>query len=501
MKFSKLSVSPKKYVVIDVETTGLKSKENDLLSISIYKPDDGKSYERFLPLELSSYIPAFITEINGIQDEDVKDSLPLSQDEVNRIVNEFELKNRIILHYGNLDEKFIKEYFRRHNLIGFNNLNFFNFKKLICSPSFTKGLLTKDNLCNMFGIEGVKETHNGLNDCILEWKLFVKMAGCPILVKKNPFYYSLYRISNEFIVPVSYLNNNYNLSKLVGLPKINVSFEEKDTFRISSIFVKDKIIERKILLSPIDCIYLILNPTIESSRTFLSNNFKSLKYLGYLSEYEIESDTKTIRTDINRQVENIEIVKELSSNNSSSNNKTLTSVNEYTAAIKNDFALVIDYIKENIFLNEPIKLKELVVNSEYELLGLCDLSNENCILEIVNNFKKLDSLAIPLYIKSKNRNCYIIQYNYLYDEKNQIEFKIFKAEFHTNEIKSRTETAQSRLIEKLAATGIIVVDYKNTKERIRLKCNKCGKEWETYYNAVKFGNVHCKYCYRNNTKL
>ena len=55
--------SDKKYIVFDVETNGLKSKKDDLLSISFYKPDDGKEYCKFLPLELNRKIVT--THING----------------------------------------------------------------------------------------------------------------------------------------------------------------------------------------------------------------------------------------------------------------------------------------------------------------------------------------------------------------------------------------------------------------------------------------------------
>ena len=57
-------VDKNKYVVLDVETNGLSSEKHDLLSISIYKPDDNKIYNRFLPLDLNLEI--FTTEINGI---------------------------------------------------------------------------------------------------------------------------------------------------------------------------------------------------------------------------------------------------------------------------------------------------------------------------------------------------------------------------------------------------------------------------------------------------
>ena len=49
----KVSIDPREYVVFDVETNGLKSKKDDLLSISFYKPDDKKEYSKFLPLELN----------------------------------------------------------------------------------------------------------------------------------------------------------------------------------------------------------------------------------------------------------------------------------------------------------------------------------------------------------------------------------------------------------------------------------------------------------------
>ena len=61
----------KKYVVLDVETNGLSSIKDDLLSISIYKPDDGKIYDRFLPLELSDEVET--TYINGITKDMLKE--------------------------------------------------------------------------------------------------------------------------------------------------------------------------------------------------------------------------------------------------------------------------------------------------------------------------------------------------------------------------------------------------------------------------------------------
>lgn len=106
-----------RYVVLDVETNGLSSLRDDLLSISIYKPDDRKMYDRFLPLELAKKV--FTTHINGITKNDLKGTTPLKQKEVNELIQTFELDKRVILTFGSLDEKFIKNYFRRKNLYGF----------------------------------------------------------------------------------------------------------------------------------------------------------------------------------------------------------------------------------------------------------------------------------------------------------------------------------------------------------------------------------------------
>lgn len=117
MSFDKIDTSAKHYAVLDVETNGLRSKEHDLLSISIYKPDDNKLYNRFLPLELNKIIPKHITKINGITIKDVKNKNPLTLNEVDRLFDEYELDKRILLHYGDLDKIFFKVLFQTAQII------------------------------------------------------------------------------------------------------------------------------------------------------------------------------------------------------------------------------------------------------------------------------------------------------------------------------------------------------------------------------------------------
>ena len=121
----KCNVDPSKYVVLDVETNGRSSIKDDLLSISIYKPDTGETFKRFLPLELNPEVVT--TQYNGIETKDLMGLVPLSQEEVDRIIRVFDLKNRTILTYGSIDEKFIVKYFLRHDLQGIDFFSFYNF--------------------------------------------------------------------------------------------------------------------------------------------------------------------------------------------------------------------------------------------------------------------------------------------------------------------------------------------------------------------------------------
>lgn len=170
----KLSINPKDYIVFDVETNGLKSKHNDLLSISLYKPDDGKEYSKFLPLEINTRI--YTTRINGITKKNLIGATALKQSDFDNIVEEFELEKRTILIYAgkDFDATFLREYMKRHNISGYEKLTFYNFKNNIISSRYSDGNITKDNLCRLFGIGDVDDVHNGLNDCKLEWELFEK---------------------------------------------------------------------------------------------------------------------------------------------------------------------------------------------------------------------------------------------------------------------------------------------------------------------------------------
>ena len=211
----RMDTNPTKYVVFDVETNGLKSKKDDLLSISFYKPDDGKEYSKFLPLELNRKIVT--THINGITEKDLANATALTQAEFDCIMQDFELEKRTILIYAgkNFDASFLSEYLKRHHILGFDKLNFFNFKRNIISSRYSQGNITKDKLCALFKIDGVEAVHSGSNDCKLEWELFKKMDGYFYLVTEGGSEDNVFRLNADYIVPASLLSSHPNLSRVL----------------------------------------------------------------------------------------------------------------------------------------------------------------------------------------------------------------------------------------------------------------------------------------------
>ena len=91
--------------------------------------------------------------------------------------------------------------------------------------------LSKDNLCKAFRIRGVKKVHSGINDCILEWKLFCKINNRKIFINGNVLYW----YTNEYITPVSYLTNYNNFKYHISLPKLELSWKKIKTFELSKI--------------------------------------------------------------------------------------------------------------------------------------------------------------------------------------------------------------------------------------------------------------------------
>ena len=401
-------IDSSKYVVLDVETNGLSSLECDLLSISIYKPDDKKTLERFLPLELDYDV--YTTHINGITKKMLKNKTPLTQEEFDNIIDKFDLENRIILHYGHIDQKFIKNYLKRKKISGYEKLNFYNFKHDIISSRFSEGNVTKDNLCRIYGIDNVTEIHNGLNDCILEWKLFEKMNGKKLIIIRD----TVNEFNKDYYIPASYLQTYSNFKYVIDYPKIKYNMVPIKSINITSKKLKkfDTNISGMVIEHLINTM-LEVEDVNDKTKDFQIENRNKLKYIGTLpSRYStltaIFNNDGTI-TAVNKKDE-----------------KKVEEINDVTLEIKKEIVPLIEYIKRDIFKNKKIMSQELIINEKDRVIAKCDLSSEDTILEIKMYNARIDDLKYQLYYESNNREIYILQSFWYFKLKEGLKFTIYK---------------------------------------------------------------------------
>lgn len=397
-----------KYVVFDVETNGVRKSNDDLLSISIYDPSIGKCYNRLLPLDLQ---PMVMTGwINGIKDEDLEGLRHITQEEIDKIIDYFDLNNKILLSYsggkGTFDSSFIINYCKRHNLTGFENLHYENIKQKLPNAGYGfEGLMTKDNICKLLKIDGIKKKHSGLNDCILEWKLFEKIENQPLFFIDR----YLFKYHKGYIVPVSYLNKHPELIKYadITIPYI----EGKPTVIFEYTLLPEVLKQVKKFPTNITGIALenaisaALKAEKQDNIPFLTKNKNYLEYIGSL-----DSRIKQIHIEIQKDG----TLKSLDSECEG----YIKEVNKVSKIITDSLTPVYDFIKRNIFKSGKILSQELAISRDGKVLALCDLSNEECVLEIKtfeissDNGQIRPSLARQLYYESKGRRTYVLSIDF-----------------------------------------------------------------------------------------
>lgn len=471
-------INSKDYVVLDVETNGLSSLKHDLLSISIYKPDDNKIYDRFLPLELNDFVETYW--INGIDEDMLSDKTPLTQEEFDELINDFELDRRTILTYGSIDEKFIKNYLKRKEISGFEKLTFYNFKHDIISSKFSEGNITKDNLCNIYGIDGTIEVHSGLNDCILEWKLFEKMNGNKLIIISN----TVNEFNDEYMIPASYLQTYPNFKySIKNYPKINY-----ELIPVKSFNIKSKELEKFDTNISGMTIEHLINTMLDArdvndeTLLFQAKNRSKLKMIG-----KLPSMIHNISAIFNKDGTITAVNKD--------DEERVKKINEVTLAIKKEISPLIEFIKNEIFNNEEILSQELVLNENDNVMAKCDLSSDNKILEIkAFNDNDIDKFKYQLYYEANGRDIYLLQTFWFANIKKGLKFTIYKV--NPIEYKERTsylEERKSNYEKKINNKDISVLTYSGYGQKVLLKCSKCNNEWESSYNSILRYN-QCPFC-------
>lgn len=482
MALDKMDTSPTRYVVLDVETNGLKSKEDDLLSISILKPDDSRTYNRFLPLELNSAV--YTTDINGITKANLKDKQPLTQAEVDSLFADFELDRRTILHYGALDYRFIRDYFARHNLAGFDRLHFFNFKRLICSTKWSDGSLTKDNFCDFFGIEGVNDVHSGMNDCVLEWELFKKLDGRYLLARITPNgphigQWQLSVLNSGYILPISYLATYANLDRIVERPYICC-----ESTTVYNLEIAGELIKRfPSNFSGMTIEHLLdtmLGATKEDNSAFLAQNAAKNELLGYMPSYlhltPMSFNADGTVTAAHKEDKPLE-----------------AALNATIEELRRQITPLVRFIREVIFHNQPIMSQELAIDNERGILALCDLSSPDAVLEIKTSPCNPEWHAEQLYYEAHGRTLYLLGMDWTSDPM-VITIKQVDT-FPGVKPDKRRERVLASLEEALRKEDISLVSYASSQEPIEVRCRACEHRWTERYDRIKNGKCICPVCH------
>lgn len=459
-----MAIDKTKYVVLDVETNGL-TVGFDLLSISLYMPDTGKKYERYLPPEMNKHVLPEASAINGITDDMVMNKLPMTQEEWDSLAEEFELYKREILHYGKIDQTFIKNYLLGHGIKGFQKLTFHNIKRHFLTNSFSSGEYSKDNLCRGLDIEGVTEVHNGLNDCILEWKLFEKIDGGFVLcLRLGDWQMGMYKLTDKYYIPASRIRYFPNMKYAVNLPDLKVDFEEIFSLELSKKCYNKKdmwfqpagFASERIIRASLDAI------NIEDD-SFAKQNFKNLELIGKFSykpdEYEIPVIENSDGTLTAVREEDKDAVEEM---------------NRAMLQIKSELPPLFDFVKNEIFQNKPINTQETIINDELRSFGYTDFSNDVACLEMKFSDGMMDDFYFnkyhplinkhkyQLYILSNGRPTYLLIGGHA-------RFIILKATFHVGkeairEVITANRHYDTRIVVQYDKKGKKIKEYQSAKE-------------------------------------
>ena len=475
-----------KYVVLDVETNGL-NLMYDLLSISFYMPDSGKTFERFLPLEKNIIVYPEASKVNGITKEMLKDKKPLTQEEWDKIVEDFELKTREILHFGKIDPSFLKDYFKNHKIKGFNDLVFHNIKRHFLTNSFSHGEYSKDNLCLGLGIEGVSEVHSGVNDCILEWKLFEKIDGGFVICERLGGYkMGMYKLNEKYYMPASKIRYYPNVKYAINLPDLRVEYEEvfslnlskKCLHRLDGFFQPAGFASERIIRSA-------LNAKVIEDSSFAKENFKNLQLIGEFTYDPMIHEIPVIENSDGT----LTAVRP-------SDKLFVAEMNRTMLAIKDEIKPLIKFITDEVFLCKEINSQETVINDDLRIFGYTDFSNDSTCLEMkfsgslmddylmTNNRPALNKHKYQFFALAKDRPMYLLIGAYT-------KFVVLKLSFFVGE-ESKRERIINRVYKKKA---VIQYDLRGKKikeyDSVFDAANAIGKSYRTVRDCCQGRSQLC----------
>ncbi len=181
-KKSNTSASPKRYVVLDIETTGLSPVEDEIIEIAAISIADGEIIDQFQSLiKIASTLPQPIELLTGLTDDTLqREGRILSEVLKDLIVFVGDLP--IVFHNADFDKSFLQTASDQLALPHFPN-------ECIDSLSLARRLVKNTNdfslrsLVKHFDL-GVNELHRSLDDCLATKLLFEKLIEIEQMAKQ-----------------------------------------------------------------------------------------------------------------------------------------------------------------------------------------------------------------------------------------------------------------------------------------------------------------------------
>jgi len=156
------------YAIIDIETTGQSAAKGKITEIAIFIHDGFQITDSFSSLiNPECYIPSFITDLTGIDNEMVRDAPKFY--EVARRVVEMTQDRIFVAHNASFDYRFIQEEFKR---LGYDYQ-----RKTMCTVRLGRKFLpghksySLGKICDELGIS-INGRHRAAGDALATTKLF-----------------------------------------------------------------------------------------------------------------------------------------------------------------------------------------------------------------------------------------------------------------------------------------------------------------------------------------
>lgn len=168
-----LNIFPSDYTVIDIETTGLSAKYNEIIELSAIKVRNNNIIDKFSTLvKPNCNINAFITKLTGITNDMTKDA-PNIKDALLKYIN-FIGNDIVVGHNVNFDINFIF-----HNHLNYHKKEFSNDYIDTCKIS-RKLCPTKhhklDDIAKFYKIDATGH-HRAENDCLMTHGIYQAMKN------------------------------------------------------------------------------------------------------------------------------------------------------------------------------------------------------------------------------------------------------------------------------------------------------------------------------------